>query len=33
MKKLIMMALAGFMWKKFQARTLPQGSSTPTRRY
>ena len=31
MKKLIMMAIAGFVWRKFQGRTLKHGQ-VPSRR-
>ena len=32
MKKMIMMALAGFLWKKFQARGQKPMSANPLRR-
>ncbi|MDB5959690.1 MAG: hypothetical protein JWP59_984 [Massilia sp.] len=31
MKKLIMMAIAGFVWKKVQARILKQPQAVPAR--
>lgn len=33
MRKMILMAVAGFLWKKFQARALNRQAAQPPRRY
>ena len=33
MRKMIMMAIAGFIWKKFQGRTARTPAGRPMRRY
>jgi len=33
MRKMIMMAIAGFIWKKVQARMQQRAPTGPTRRY
>jgi hypothetical protein len=33
MRKMILMAIAGFVWRKFQGRMKPKAGRAPMRRY